>query len=305
MKNIILSFFLIISIEGYSQNRKDDFLYLTSNTISGGLISGINSCFHKKSNVSLSKTFIKAFWKGCIGGSINFTANKLVQESSFHNNYNYIWPARFVHSLGTSIIYNASYDKKILESYQFQFYCFNIIYDKKFEYRLDPVSISSFIFLSLNNNFAFNPKTSLQTGSLFFDKKGIIPFTQLGVSGKNMGNTIYRKLQEKVIARNRDITDLYPKGTYPEGVRIYTAQFINITIDKSTVCHEIIHSFQYEEYGIFNGITTEKIKGLNKFYINTNFLLVYLASSSISGGNSKNIFEREADYFGLCDYRLK
>jgi hypothetical protein len=74
-------------------------------------------------------------------------------------------------------------------------------------------------------------------------------------------------------------------------------------IDKPIVCHELIHSFQYEEYGIFNKITTDKItKSLNiskytkHLYLNPNLAIPYLFSN-LTVGYDHNPYENEANFF--------
>ena len=259
MKTKLLIVTLLITISSYSQELK----YASVDIISGGIISSIQSCFHSNPT---AKSISKAFYKGCIGGSIQHCSKLIIKKSAENNNFNLIWPARICNSIGTSIIINSSNNKPIFDEIYTQFYFTYLNYNiknKKFGIKLDAISTGYTLYSLFNNSFDF--KNSLKIGSLTFN--GFDSNKQR--TGRTVGNHIFLSKENSIIKIN---------GIYKK---------LNIN---NTILHEIIHTIQYEQYHSINNHLNIKFIDFNM-----NFSVLYILNS-ISGYN-KNYFEKEANYF--------
>ena len=272
MKARILILLLVVSTICKAQNLK----YAITNTVSGGMQAGIIAFI----NNPKPKCFLNAFWKGCIGGSLNYAGKRLIEQSAMNNNFNLIWPARIVNSLGSSMVYNGSLNKGLLSSFTMNLYFLNMQFDGSFKFRIDPYTLGSAAILSLNRNNYFEAIKSLQTGSIVFCKKKDISGN--GDLGQNFGNSMVYKIfpQYKY--------DFYGNSTMVNNSSI------------QIVCHELIHGMQYEQFRSFDLITTHKIKllhNINRYVVlSPGFGLLYLGANL--KGCYNNFFENEADYFG-------
>jgi hypothetical protein len=283
----------------------NDNKFFIGNVISSGIICSVNACINKSNNQSLGKTIINSFWKGCLGGVLNYGGKKLIEESSFQNSYKYIWPGRIIHSIGSSITYNGSKNQKLLSSFNIDILFLNVNISDRLKCRIDPITIGYSGILLFNKDFKFNFKNSLLTGSMFFDKKSddfIVDGGEIDLfqtSGEAIGNTIWRKINKQYFY------DFYTQKIKIDG-EYYNSTVVNKTIkifDKNVVCHEIIHTLQYNQYNVFNSIYIDKINNnllKNIFYININFGIIYYAVNL--NGYNKNYFEKEASYFGKSDF---
>lgn len=296
MKTTIL--FLLISVSIQAQDLK----YASLNILSNSLIGGIGSGIHKQKNETFWQAFKQGAWKGSVGGALNYGSKKMLQISSKNNTYTYIWPARITNSISNSINYNAIQNKPIFSSFYFTAWFINMQFDGKIHWKIDPYTLGSAILLSFNENNSFNLKNSLITGSLFFNRKRdnkILSWWDIkkyGTQGQTFGNTIW--------AKNCDVYD-YVYDHFDTTiinnkiVLIPSPTTIIKSIDKQIVLHEMIHTFQYEQFNI-NPLTIDKIcnklniniKHLN---INPNFGIIYTIFNI--SGYYNNIFEKEANNF--------
>jgi hypothetical protein len=301
MKTTIL--FIILSTLNLSVfSQKEDIKYASFNIISSGIASGTIACFHKPKNQSLRKTFINSFWKGCLGGTINFSSKKLLKESIYKNSYGFVWPSKILNSIGSSIIDNGSKNEKIFSSISMEIFFTNLKYDGKLHCQIDPFTLSSAIVSTFSKNITFNPQISIATGSIVFDKieddKIRIDNYGIyfeGVSGKNYGNTLYRAvISDKMKNFLKDFFTLQTREDF-------SIIFKEIQkVERKTTIHELIHTFQYTEYYYDSNLHISKIslkysKYLNNLYLNPNFGIIYL-SFNVFGYNN-NYFEEEANYF--------
>jgi hypothetical protein len=299
-KLIYISLLLISSLDIFGQNplnNSEDRRYFIGTTISSGLISGIQSCIiNKPKYQSFGKTFLKGFYKGCIGGSIQYTSKKILQYGAEKNSFNYIWPARITNDIGNSIVLNSSQNKPLLSTLYLKLYFANISYEfktKKIGYQLDVISLGGSIY-SLCKGYNFDTKYSLQTGSMYFQRnmKDTIyegNYLEAGVLGKSIGNCL---IINKYIKAH--YYDFYYIGDNPisecyESIKNYKVQ---VTI------HELVHEFQYNQFNSLNLISTDrvfKLLNINIININLNFPILY----SLNNFNyQNNYFENEANYFG-------
>jgi hypothetical protein len=302
MKKLIIILAITLLNSNIEAQRNEDLRYASMNMLSNGIISGIGSSIHHKNNESLGKAFINGFWKGCLGGGLNYSAMKLVQKSAFNNNLNYVWPSRFVNSLGSSIVMNGIENKGVLSSVSMNLYFLNLMYDGKIHYKVDVLTLGYAGYLSVRKDMNFNVKTSILTGSILFDQNSDKEKAQLlGKCGKSLGNTMYVNHTKKstIVACTQELTIGTTKMLAPSTKESIT-DFSN-----SIICHEIIHTFQYTQSYSLNSLITNnlynKIKiNTNKVYINLNFGLLYLISNS--NGYHNNYFENEADYYGNSNF---
>jgi hypothetical protein len=276
---------LIITANLNCFGQKQDLKYASINIISSSLISGIGSGFHKHENETFGHAFMQGIWKGMAGGTIEFASKKMVQQSSYENNYNWIWPARLVNSLGSSMVLNGFRNDQLLSSVNINVWFVNMSFNGRMHFKVDPYTMISSTVLCLNKNFKFNMSSTLQTGSIVFDKY----YSNLqmdnnkleiyDLSGRSYGNTLFRNVYTSEIyafARNNNIS-LIPLQNYTY----------------ATTCHEIIHTFQYENSYL-------DLLNVKYIYLNPYFGINYLINNA--RGYNSNVFEQEADYFGKSTF---
>lgn len=276
---ILLSFSLTCQAQ---ENLK----HAAYNVISSSLISGIGSGFHKKANETFGHAFVNGLWKGAIGGAVIYSGKELVRFSSKNNTLNYVWPARALNALGSSMVYNGLNNDKILQSVSMNIYFTNISFDGKLHAKVDPFTLVSGVVLACNNRYSFNLESTVKTGSIVFDKSfediqmdnGKLTIKQL--SGQSFGNIIFRNVY----------TD-FAYGFIKENVMEDVSRLDNYTIN--TTCHELIHTFQYENSYFFD-FSSKYV------YINPSMGINYLINSL--SGYRNNLFEKEANYFGYSNY---
>jgi hypothetical protein len=305
MKKILFIFLiLIINFDGIRSQvfTKDDLRFSCYNTLFNGIAGGIGAGMNKHKGESFIHAFKNNFYKGVIGGALNYGGMKIVQVSAMRNNIDLIWPGRMVNSLGTSITYNAINNSKMFSYFQTNIFCFNISYNGKIHCLLDPVTLGYAGYLLIRKDMTFNMKNSVMTGSVTFNQKSdntIIDNGNIylsGVSGLTFGNTLFIK----------DVKQYLYISYHDKIGNINTFQ--NIKDWKlQTLCHEIIHTFQYEQSYSLNNFTINKLHKFsniyNKYlYINSNFGILY----EINNINyNKNFFETEANFFGNSNYYNK
>ena len=287
MKTLLI-ILLTISLTCQGQDLK----YASINIISSSLISGVGAGIHKHSNETFFHAFKAGCWKGAIGGAVQFTSKKMIQQSAYENNFNWIWPARTIDALGTSIVTNGVQNEKIFSSFNMNLFFISLTYDKKLHCRFDPYTLGSAVVLSFNKNMTFNFENSLYTGSLlFYYKKSWNnsnedgSYGAYGETGINLGNTIYVK-------------DFLRLNDTFNGDQKYIDFFKSMTL--KTICHELTHSFQYNEYNSLNGLfldnLTTKLHIYKYLNINLNFAALYLIANIQE--YKYNYFENEAEYCG-------
>lgn len=301
MKKIIFTLATLSTINTFAQ--KEDIKYAAFNVVSGGITSSAIACFNKPKDQKLGKTFINAFWKGCLGGSLNYTGKKLIQVSSINNTYAYVWPGRIVHSLGSSMIYNGAKNERLLQSVSMNIFFTRLSYDGKLHCQIDPITLGYAGILSFRKNMNLNIKNSFLTGSVFFNLQGdtatLNENDKFGVSGSTMGNTIYRKICKRYVTTIIDKPNIINQYITLPFTVIRTIK----NYDIQTSCHELIHTLQYDQFSSFNVLSTDKICHLLKttlnqyLYINPNFELIYLMGNINKYNN--NPFEKEAYFFGV------
>ncbi len=300
MKKIIVS--ILILFLSYSLKSQTFFqtesTYIIQNTISGGLSSSIIACFNKNKHDKIAKTFINSFWKGCLGGAINYCGKDLIKVSSLNNTYAYIWPSKILNSIGTSFIYNGGNNEKLFQSFYFQLWFLNFNYNKNIglNYKFDIITCASTGYLFCKfGDYRFNIKNSLITNTMFFDQIKICDPNNVGMS---VGNCIYRRNAEVKIYT---LTIKHINILNNNYITIPTFTTDSILFNKQIACHEITHTEQYSQYSVFNSLYKFNIKNniTNYIFLNINFCLIYEIANI--DGYKNNYFETEANHFGNSD----
>jgi hypothetical protein len=254
----------------------------------GGITSGIGALINKPKDVNWKKTFVKAFWQGSIGGFLNYSSKKTLYLNNLKQTTNFFWPAKILHSAGTSIIENAALNSPFLENWNIDYgpirFDFSINHKKTFKVRFLPTSVYAIIAVSKYGKFDF--KNTLETGNIVFSNKDIIRFAN--------GSTEYG------LSFGRAIVFV---DNFPNGINKY-----------KLLTHEIIHQFQYSEYQIINTwlkpigneVKSKVIRNIFENYIYTDipyhFLTYYLAGYNKYPHYFRNFYEFEAERFSTNKY---
>lgn len=262
---------LYINLDVFGQN---DLKYASYNIVFNSLIGGFGSAIHHKHNESFFYAFVQGSYKGAIGGSLNYSALKIISS----NKMSCVWPAKLINSLGTSITINAIDNLKILSSYQIDIYCFNIRFAKNIKCKFDPLTFGYATYLSFNKSMSFDFNSTLLTGSvIFMQKEKAYDGLAFGLLGRCFGNTAYYQKTNEILS-----------NVYMKDNKVNCDKYIQ-DISHRILTHEIIHTFQYERYSILNDFAIDKIYKSNYLYLNFNFGFLYL----ING----NAYENEANHF--------
>jgi hypothetical protein len=265
----LLTIITLLNVPCYSQ--KEDLKYAALNTISSGLIGGIGSGLNKHKGQSFVQSFKKGFIKGCAGGLVEYAA-----KYSFKQN-NYIWPSRLINSLGSSMVYNATRNQKLFEEINVQFYLgYFEIKKGRLNFSIDAITVVSTIYMSFRNSFDL--ENTLKTGSIVFQNND----TSGTIRGRSWGNCIWYKKTGLTFLAGIEEKEIIPGLKFP--VPIWGTN--NIT--NSVLNHEIIHTFQYNDFNFYNPFKIKHVK------INLNFATAYF----IAGAYNSNLFEQEACYYG-------
>ncbi|WP_445748261.1 hypothetical protein [Polaribacter sp.] len=245
----------------------------------GAVVGGIGAIINKKPTEKTGNVFIKGFWQGALGGYFVFESKRLIRATVKHDSYRYFWPSKIVNSFGNSILENATANRDFWVQYHFNIGFNRLEFDLKnkgkFTYKIMPFALYATVNGFINGNLDVNK--SLSVGTFIFKSKEPINIEHLGFDRAN------------AYAMTNQI--------------VYDEEFFSI----STLGHEIIHIYQYEQLSNFNSYfikpskyfdkKSKAIKLYNKiFYTDINTLLfgaVYLMNK-----NYENIFfEREARFY--------
>lgn len=175
-----------------------------------GLLAGIGSLINKKSNENSLKTFCNGFYKGAIGGTISHVGLSMSHLVQTKENIAYAWPARFVNSMGSSIVQNAAENNKMFERLHFNLYIVRLEYlpyKKKFTTRLFTSSIYGILAVGRGSRFGLGK--SLKSGILYFESddgfkfsfgsgRGTGQVSSIGMQSNLEGENFYRIYAEEV-----------------------------------------------------------------------------------------------------------
>ncbi|MGJ8592141.1 MAG: hypothetical protein ACSHXF_06315 [Aquaticitalea sp.] len=281
MKIKLLILFILLNGVANSQNNTEMALY---NVGLGSFVGGVGAVINKNSGEKTGKVFLKGFLQGAVGGYVVYESKKFMLKVTQEEQIEYAWGSKLINSVGISVVENASLNKNLWENWHinigFNRMDLNFENNIKFKYRIMPVSLLLTGYFAYGNKFEFD--LFLKTGETIFS-----------TSKDNSGNA----------------------GATWGTVIIIEDDKIN---DKRVVSHEIIHSFQYND---FNFVNTFLERGKNNIIANSTFLTkyqhifyfdlqapvfgaLYLLESSKKGCYYNNFFEKEAGNFSntiTCD----
>lgn len=277
---ILLLLLLINTSACYAQNQERTVFFY--NVGFGGVSSGIGALINKQKGSNWKKVFAKAFLQGSVGGLMNYSSKKILYLNNFKQTNNFYWPAKILHSAGSSIIENAALNEPFLQNWNIDYgpvrFDFSINHKKNFKVRFLPNSIYAIIEVSKYGKFDF--KSTIETGNVIFSNDTLL---KLRNGGTEIGLSFGRAV---VFVDNNNIVNRY---------KILT--------------HEIVHQFQYSEYEIFNTwlkpigrqIKSKLIQKVFNKYVYTDipyhYLTYYLAGHYNYPHYFRNFYEFEAERF--------
>lgn len=232
---------------------------------------------NKKDNKPVFKTFINGFYKAAIGGNISHVGLSMSYLIDSKQNIAFAWPARFVNSLGNSIVQNAAENKKMFERLHFNLFIARLEYypaKRKFNTRFLTSSIYGIAVVSKNSRFDLGK--SLKSGILYFESDQ--PFQLASISGRGVG----------IVTSIGMESSLRGKQFY----RIYAEEVAHIQqFDRKVAGNAFVTKLD------FNWKQKSKFyNSLSKYiYFDLNgpiFWLAYRAENS--NGKCNNFFEQEA-----------
>ncbi len=281
-KNIsILIIILLLNTKNYSQ--KNDTQAAFFNVALGSVFSGVGALINQKNEDNWHKVLLRGMGQGAIGGYLVFESKRMIRNIEEKQVWEYAWGGKLLNSAGISIIENASLNRKFGENWNINIGFLRLELSVKNQFKISPkimpVSlIYGTLYGTINGKFEF--MKSLQTGELIFST----------INPKNIGNTL-------------------------SNILIIDKQFIN---NYKIISHEIIHSYQYNDYNTFNTYLSEPIKSIEKksktlqninrwIYLDLQGItlraLYYLENRNINCYYD-NFFEHEAGYYSnsiICE----
>lgn len=275
----IIIIFNALPIKGQS-NDTEAALY---NIGFGAVFSTVGAIINKKPNEPLGKIIKKSIWQGALGGYVTFESKRILRAAQQQNKWEYIWPAKLVNSIGTSIKENSALNKDFWEKWHLNigFNRLEFTFKDNFSvnYKLMPVAFLYTADAFVRHKFEF--KKSIQTGEFIFSHQN----NKYPIASTNPGIIMY----------NRDFYD----------VSLTTKEILR------TATHEILHVYQSNDFSVFNTYFNKPIKKwskknktinwLNKnLYPEYHYLILrpaYLLENIKINNYYDNFFEHEAGYY--------
>lgn len=274
IKIIALIIIFLVSIKSTSQQKKTEMAIY--NIGLGSFVGGIGAIINKKPNEKTGKVFLKGLWQGGLGGYFVYESKNFLLKIPKYNKLEYSWGAKFLNSIGTSIVENASLNKNFWNEWHMNigFNRLEIHTDNKvkLKYKIMPISLILTGLYAYGKKFELNH--SLKTGEIIFSVSD--EFEHAG-------------------------------ATWGKLILIDKSRLNNFRI----ISHEIVHSYQYEDFNFVNTFLnkpTNELLNKSKFGQKLNDIFYFDLQAPIFGGlylieNSNrncyydNFFESEAGIF--------
>jgi hypothetical protein len=290
MKNmklsVILFSFLTLCAEVSAQKEKQELELLSYNVGFGILTTTVGAIINKPNEQGTWECIKKVWWQGATGGFLQYAGKKLTYQINKNENYWWGWPSKIIHSAGTSICHNASMGRPLGEYWVLDYgpvRCNFLINDDRLH-----------VHPQFNLLFAYDLYWGLYFGKPDWNislKTGTFAFTS-DRERFDFDNGIYAtglSYSRSLVYANR----MQPQNKY----RILS--------------HEIIHTYQANEYRVTNTYFYPLQEKINNKTINKIFQFVYFeipVSYAVYGfffnkqNYYKNIFEFEAEFFATDKY---
>jgi hypothetical protein len=263
----------------HAQRNKQELELLSYNIGFGILTTTAGAIINKPKGQNTWDCIKKAWWQGAVGGTLQYAGKKMTYRIYRNDNYWWGWPSKMIHSAGTSICHNAAMGRPFGEYWVLDYgpvRCNFIVEDKQI--KVQP---------QFNLWFAYDLYWGLNLGKIDWDtslKTGTFSF-----------------------ASEKESFDLRIKAT---GLS-YTRSIVYAKNSKRVIPHEIIHTYQANEYRITNTyfnplkskIKNKMINDVFKFvYVEIPFSYIVYGLSFNKENYYKNIFEFEAEFFATNQY---
>jgi hypothetical protein len=272
MKKLTILFLLVYSLNIQAQDLK----YASFNILTNGIIGGIGSSIHHNSNEKITHAFVNGFWKGCVGGGLVYASKDILRMQAKQDKlvWPLMWTSKIMDSFGNTISNNAVLNEKnILKNYSINFGFLRFSTNKYIQ--LEPVSFGCFVYISLIGG-KLDLSRTMKVGNPVFN------YSYKRIITEKDGSTINKpEKQGEILGQNIMIN----KGTSTNTI----------------LFHEITHTYQRFQFSNINYCFDIYNKYENIGYIHNDIsvfdLLYFIQNKTI--GYSNNIFEKEADYFGI------
>jgi hypothetical protein len=240
----------------------------------------VGEVINKEPQQKFGKVLLKGMAQGALGGYVVFESKRMLRSFAKTENYGYVWPSKIVNAAGNSIIENAASNQNFWEQWHLNigFNRFDIYTKDKFrlQYRIMPFSLGATIFGF--SKYSFDSSESLRLGTFIFRGEEII-----------------------VIGGDANF----------EGAVGYNVIFLKPSSKIEIKAHELIHTYQYEQFSginLFTNKASNKLESSSKiynfytkyFYTDFNgpiFNLISILEKESKDNYREKIFEKEAYYF--------
>ncbi len=274
----------VFSANLFGQNKTELAFY---NIGLGALGSSIGSVINKKPNEKWGKVFFKGFRQGALGGYLIHESKNLLGLIGERRKLEYSWGAKILNAAGVSIVENAALNKNFWKKWHFDigFNRFELELENKlkFRYKIKPMAFVSVIITASNNKFEF--EESFRTGEFIFTNDKVSLFGT-PVTGKAIG---------KSVVIDKSLLDT----------------------EYEIIAHEILHTYQYEDYNFVNSFFESDLKIAETkyprfdrlrdlFYLDFHgalFFGLYGLEEIGKNSSSDNFFENEADQYSKTRIR--
>ncbi|MGN6604123.1 MAG: hypothetical protein ACTHK8_16825 [Ginsengibacter sp.] len=279
----ITTLLLFLHLSAFAQHQQRTLFFY--NVAFGGVTSGIGAIINRPKEVNWKKAFIKGFWRGDIGGLLNYAGKRTMYLVNKNQNQFYAWPGKLLHAAGSSIMENAALNEPFLQNWNIDFgflrFDFSLGAQRNFKVRILPDAIVATIIASKYGRFDFG--TSLGTGEIIF------------------------KGDEELYLPNGPVAD---GVTFGRAIVYVTKPATNYTKDR-IIAHEIIHRYQYNEYQIFNTwfnpvakkIKSRSLQTIFSKYVYPDFPYFFVPYYIIGRPEAthfyRNFYEFEAERFAI------
>jgi|GEM_PF-1700256 len=267
------------------QAHKQESELLAYNIGFGVLSTTIGALINKPKGKNTWDCIKNSIWQGAVGGTLQYTGKKLTYEVNRNQNYAWGWPSKLVHSAGASICQNAAMGNSFGQYWVIDYAALRCNFTvKKGRVNVQPQFNLLFVFdlaagLSIGH---IDWEKSLQTGAFTF-------YSNTDYLGSLEGKPALGKAYTRSI--------IYAKYSY-ENIH-------------KTVAHELVHTYQSNEYRVMNTYFDPLKAKIKNKTINDIFKYVYVELPYFAGFyglnynrdcHYRNFYEFEAEYFSTNSY---
>ncbi len=284
IKNIILTYTFILYLQpntSKAQKHWSDLQHLGYNVAISGLIGGISGMINKNDKQSAWEAFYTNFLKSGLGGGIIYSAKRTLPiiSNKFDNALGY-WGNRMLMNLGHSMVYNASLNRELLESYYLEFYGvsmrFKLKDDFNFSAKISGANILMIAAQGIIFKGIFDIAKTLKYGVFYFDMSQNMYEMSNNAGGFAMRNMIYIDPKLKNLEYRQTVVHEL----------IHTYQFMDFTSTRNML-NPIGEKYIFTEDSIMKNIST---------YINFDLPAIF-AIYSFSQDYDTSTVEAESDFY--------